>query len=190
MPLLAGRKKPSTKKTFFQNYKDHLNHIEMKYEDKWKEFSKLDANGKPQAIMDEVLAHLTMLDPLRDGYDYLDEVLGATGAVALHFVSYFATIALAAHAAWEGAKALAIKTGISQDDGKDHLTKARNSFLAAVAVYVASVAIIFNFALSLVGRPLVTAIQGYKEQDVERFVDQKTSERNAGIISSVFGLSK
>lgn len=169
--ILPNQKKPSNDKNFFQNYVDHLGYLAL-------EIQKL-SNAMPETfderqfnqLCKEALGRLNMFDALRDGHDYCDEIVGAT-VMPLAALSY--SLQFSAVAIWEGSISLLSRYGIMDKDGKDHAHIALEGLVCAALALAFAVASFIKSAISLVSRPLVTAVQGFKPQDVDRFYD-KTS---------------
>ncbi len=167
-------KKPDSKKNFFQNYDDHLNSLSQELAKTFPiaDFSQLHsiAIDHPNALLNKVcnetLKHLYLFDALRDGYDYCDEVVGATAIPAL---AVLASVGLAAAALWEGIQALAIKMGLKKRDHHNHLEAAAANILLAGTAFVLSIVSFMKSVISLFTRPLVTLINGFKPQDINRF---------------------
>ncbi|RUR13058.1 hypothetical protein [Legionella sp. km772] len=173
--------KPDPKKNFFQNYDDHLNSLFVKlYKtfpiNNWEELQHL-AISRPYSLLgqvsNEAIKHLYLFDALYDGYDYFDEVVGATALPAL---AGLASLGLTAAAIWEAIQALAIKFGFQQCDQEKHLDKATANLLLAGTAFVLSVASYIKSMISLFTRPLVTLINGFKPQNVDRFTIDDSKE--------------
>ena len=114
----------------------------------------------------KVCKHVTLFDPLRDGHDYFDEVMGATLLpVALSLTS----IGLLTASLCEGIMALFIQTNVIENDDKTHGQRAGIYLFSALLVSILSYATFLKSAASLITRPLVTVFQGCKEQDIPRF---------------------
>ena len=160
-------KKPDSKQTFFANYFDHAHQNYRKLAHAAHNFSE--SSGKFGFTMTEIMRRMTMFEPLRDRYDYADEVAGVT---IVQWLGSAAMLGIAAYAVVEGAHALAIKTGYLHDDHEDHSSRALIAMLAVAAVFVITSAIFMNAAISLITRPIITANQGYKKQDENRFYKQ------------------
>lgn len=116
---------------------------------------------------------LSIFEALRDGYDYFDEVVGATAIPAL---AGLACLGLAASAIWEGIQELAIKIGLQNNDHDKHLEKAAANLLLAGTAFVISIASFIKSAISLFTRPIVTSINGYKPQNINRFTIEDSIE--------------
>lgn len=182
--VLPNQKVPHPNKNFFQNYGDHLNYLAHDGKEKFDQFWA--SERKLRFLVNEVAARLNVFDALRDGYDYFDEVLGAT---VVPLLCNTASMGFAALALWEGAHALAITVGFVNRDNDNHAGKAMAYLLASVAAHVIAVASLIKSVISLVTRPLVTAIQGYKPQDKDRFYDQEVADRNTGFVNAMFGFN-
>lgn len=158
---------PDPKKNFFENYSDHLDFLIQKFEQKFQQMQQMNsAMDMLRFIGKEALRRLSMFEQLRDRYDYFDEVVGATAMPALGLITSIASIGAAL---WEGTLTLAIKTGLKRNDYEDHLTNAGDFLLISVASILLSIASFLKSVISLVTRPIVTALQGYAEQDEDRF---------------------
>lgn len=176
-----NQRKPDPKKNFFQNYDDHLSSLFVKlYEslpiNDFEDLQNTMLNTPSEflgQVSNEAVKHLYLFDALRDGYDYFDEVVGAT---AIPLLTGLASLGLATAAIWEGMQALAIKLGLQQPDHERHLDKAAANILLAGVALVLSVATFMKSLISLVTRPLVTLIQGFKPQDVHRFTIDDSKE--------------
>lgn len=164
----SGSKCPNKKKTFFENYADHLVHIERNAVTIW---DQLNRSNDLCFLAHEAIKRISTFDPLRDGYDYFDELLGATVLpLALQLLSFYHILV----AIVEAACAFAVYVHLMKDEQEDHLEEAQKYGMYGMSAFLFSFAIAVKSLISLVTRPIVTAFQGFKEQDVERFraVDQ------------------
>ncbi|WP_133128090.1 hypothetical protein [Legionella nagasakiensis] len=177
-PFSAKQKKPNDKKNFFQNYNDHLQYLQVDLAEKLLAKHPRGSHDLLAALMDEILSlkHLTMFDGLRDGYDYFDEVMGASVVPLLGVGAMVGSVGLAI---WEGIQALAIKMNLQENDYGQHGDKALTCLVVAGASLVLSAAIFLKSVIGLVTRPIVTAIQGWKPQDEERFYNEDSWESTA-----------
>lgn len=170
--------KPKRHKSFFENYKDHVYHLYDNGRKKIDENSKQDKRKGVEMLsvyletaVDELLTlkRLTMFDALRDGYDYFDEVVGATAVPLISVGLAVGSLALSLHQfglAW---------INLLDDDADDepHLEA---SFWALMGVGISlliGAASFIKSITSLITRPLVTAISGWKPQDEARFMIQR-----------------
>lgn len=186
-----NHKKPDPRKNFFQNYDDHINSIigQLAQAFPIRDFSDLQkiAIKNPTDLLNqacnETLKHLYLFDALRDGYDYCDELVGATALPALVGL---ASLGLAASAIWECMQALAIKLSLQRQDHDKHLDKAAANLLLAGTAFVFSVVSFMKSVISLFTRPLVTLInKGFKPQDVNRFtIDDSKEDDIASLLSA------
>ncbi|STX37665.1 hypothetical protein [Legionella feeleii] len=182
--ICQGQKTPDTEKNFFQNYSDHFAFLEKEFKKKGAKLMEMNFDDGLSFLSDQALERLKLFERLRDGHDYFDEVVGAT---AIPLMSLAVATVAAAAAIWEGVQDLAIHTGymkakdkVSVDENLDtslYLMIAGSFFLLAVASFLKS-------AISLISRPVVTAIQGFDEQDKERFCN---NDSVAGKVMGVFG---
>ncbi|KTD34368.1 hypothetical protein Lmor_1765 [Legionella moravica] len=165
--IFVNQKTPDPKKNFFENYSDHLDFMIIHFQQKFNKLKNInDLDVALDYIGDEAIKRLKMFDPLRDGHDYFDEVVGATGLPALGII---ASIASLGTAIWESAQALAIEMGIKRNDREDHLDIAAGYLILSAAAIIIAIASFVKSAISLITRPLVTALSGYAEQDEDRF---------------------
>lgn len=177
MAFFNKHSSPDSKLSFFQNYSHHLNYIDNKL---LKEFKKLGAvrnqgNITTDTAKELALGHLQAFDALRDGYDYMDDVLGATAGTAAGLLLSFAG---AIYGLYEGLQALAIKVGFMDNDNEDHSENATAFFAVSGITLLATTALFINSAVSLITRPVVTAFQGWKPQDTDRFIDELAEEES------------
>ena len=180
MVFFPGRKKPDPNKNFFQNYIDHGAHVR---DQQIAFYTKFQTSEKPlQLLVDEAVSHLYILDALRDGHDYFDEVVGAT---AIPLLCATASLALAGLAIWEACTALYIKCDPSKNDGEDHGQKAKKALLLAGAAFVLAIGCFVKSVISLFTRPIATLLPHAKLQDKERFYDDKVAECNEGFQQSI-----
>lgn len=161
-------KTPNPEKGFLQNYDDHLNYLLKGFSER---FEKLGKGRKSllEFLDEEISLHMHITERLRDGYDLFDEVVGATVVPTLAGLTALTTAALAI---FEGAQDLAIhmqwmkpkdKTQVCSDfDTSDYLSFAAISLTIAVVSFAKSV-------LSLIARPINTAINGWEKQNKDRF---------------------
>lgn len=154
---------PDTKRTFFQNYLDHLFYLE---ESALIDFMEVMEKKDPGYLTQKAAKHNTIFKPFRDRFDYLDDVLGAT-VTPMAFILGATT--LLNYALYEGAIALAIKTKLRENDFKNHGVQASLFIAGAFLCFALSLAIFLKSVVSLITRPLVTAYEGYQEQDTPRF---------------------
>lgn len=184
------QRKPDPKKNFFENYSDHLDMLEINFQkglkslDYRSNFSDLMYTGF-FSLLDP--KHLLILDALRDGHDYMDEFLGTT---VVPIISLLASVASLGLAIYEGAQKLTIATGLQKDDHEDHGYHAVNYLAASGAALAVAVASFIKSLISLVSRPIVTMVQGWKPQDVNRFYNDSSLEAEVekGIDSVLNGL--
>lgn len=170
--FFRGQKKPDPNKNFFLNYSDHLDYLQMKYEKRWNKLVRLEGlEERFNFLVKQALKHISIFEQLRDGYDYFDEVVGAT---ALPVVSLVVSIAEIGIALWESFRALIINIGLANHDGEDHLENAGFSLFTSAAAFLTSMASFLKSAISLVTRPIVTAIYGFEKQDKDRFINEDT----------------
>lgn len=156
-------KKPNKKQNFFQNYFDHLFYLEQSIE---KDVVKVLEKKDLYYLLHKLVRHITIFDPLRDGYDYFDEVMGASVApMGLQIASG----ALLSAALFEGIIALGMKMDLLEQDQKLHVRNASLYMMAALLTSALSFVILMKSLASLCTRPVVTAFQGYQEQDIPRF---------------------
>lgn len=167
-------KTPNPKKNFFQNYADHLNYLEDEVKKAWEKMQATKTwDEQLNLIGDEALKRLNIFEKLRDGHDYMDEVVGATALPAMGMILSIASFAAAA---WEGAHALAIHFNLAKKDGEDHKENAGNLLLLSAASFVLSIASFLKSAISMITRPIITAISGYAKQDTVRFHNDESVE--------------
>lgn len=177
--ICTKQAKPNPQKNFFENYYDHLNYLESEFDAKWNTCSKFRTiDEQLEFLGKEALKRLNLFERLRDGYDYMDEVVGAT---ALPVMLLGASLANLAIAIWEGASALAISTGLinRKSDKAEHLEYAQTALLLSTLAFVGAIATFLKSAISLITRPVATALQGFAEQDVDRFYDDDSYESQA-----------
>lgn len=172
-----GHKKPNPKQNCFQNYMDHLNYKEEHAHRLWKE---VNGDNWFRVLGSELLDRANWFSPLRDGHDFADDVLGAFVGVTAY---NYATMGFLALSVWEAACGLAMTVGLVKDDGKDHGGNALKALAFAAAAYVMSISVFMISVLSLIIRPLVTAVVSNKPQNVDRFFD---NERRAGEAQTSF----
>ncbi|WP_367607394.1 hypothetical protein [Legionella sp. W05-934-2] len=171
------QKKPDLKKNFFENYSDHLESLKFKFLDTLKQNVENGNDLSDVMFTGSALLldpkHLLILDALRDGHDYLDEVVGAT---VVPIVGALASLAAFGLGIYEGAQSLAIQSGLVKDDKKDHGNKAINYLAASGLALVVSVVSLIKSVLSLVTRPIITLMQGWKPQDTVRFYNENSAK--------------
>ena len=157
-----SRKKPDSKKNFFQNYQDHTTYLQSQFFAVKEKFDGTKARHKVAYVGKQLVARINCLDPLRDGHDYMDEVLGATSVPLIAGV-----VAIAA-----AGTALLYSVCSFFDAKSNWASEAKMAF--AVAGIAAAVAL-FSFAksfISLFTRPIATVLNGGpKPQDTNRFGD-------------------
>ncbi len=158
-------KKPNPKKNCFQNYGDHLGYHVHQAKQIWH-----DVHGPNtfSVLAKESWKRVKVFQALRDGHDWVDELGGAIFGTTLASLAACATLALAI---WEACVGLTMRMGMVKNDGGNHFQKAGKNLLCSIAAYVISVFIYIKSVVSLITRPIVTLIKGYKPQDIERFSD-------------------
>ena len=169
--LTMFHKKPNPQKNFFENYISHaifiIGHLDQDYHFSdigcsMREFSN-NLNTSCQNLWN--IKHLLIFDPLRDGYDYTDEILGATAVSALFLLVSQLSIGMA----------LAQLCG-----GKDKTKTSLNFLLTACNTLAISCISFIKSLISLVSRPIVTAISGWKPQNINRFYTNNSLEEKIG----------
>ncbi|WP_133129788.1 hypothetical protein [Legionella yabuuchiae] len=175
--IFKKQKKPSRTKNTFQNYYDHINclleDLTETMNDIENDLSQGDVNTALSKISQEVLKRLTMLEPIYDRYDYFDEIVGATAVSLLGISISLTSLALAF---WESIQLLAINAGIKQKDGENHSNKAIQCLLFSGAMLLVGVCFFLKSSVSLLSRPLMTLIEGWKEDDKARFTREDSFE--------------
>jgi hypothetical protein len=172
--LLENRKKPDPEKNFFQNYSDHLDYLQLQFEKIWERVSRTkNVNRQLNIISDEALKRLSIFERLRDGHDYMDEIIGATALPAMGMVVSIASLAVGL---WEGIQALATSIGLAKKHGEDHRENAINALLLSATSLVLSIACFLKSAVSLITRPVITAVKGFAKQDIPRFHNEESVE--------------
>ena len=158
------QEKPQKSKNFFENYTDHVRFLFDKYK---QVIASENFSGFIDNIAEASIKSLNLFEPLRDGHDYFDEVGGAT---AIPLASAVASIATFAMAAWEGLQALACSVGFMRSSTESHADEAVKFLQISLACALLALGSFVKSAVSLVTRPLVTAIKGFAPQDKERFM--------------------
>ena len=170
--LFPGHKKPNRNKNFFQNYSEHLNYLQAQYNEAWEEFQEQTTfDQKLDFIGEQALERLNLFEKLRDGHDYFDEVVGATALPALGLVVSIARISMAL---WEGIQALAIHSHLVRGNREEHQKQAREDLLISGLYFLRAIASFLKSAVSLITRPIITAIKGFEEQNTIRFITDDT----------------
>jgi hypothetical protein len=170
--LFPGHKKPDRNKNFFQNYSEHLNYLQNQYAKAWQEFQEQATFAqKLDFIGDQALKRLNMFEKLRDGHDYFDEVVGATALPALGLVVSIATISMAL---WEGIHVLAIHAHLIGGSKAEHQSEAQEDLLISGLSFLGAIASFLKSAISLITRPIITAVKGFEEQNTVRFITEDT----------------
>ena len=162
-----GHRKPNPKQNCVQNYWDHMNSIEQDAHRLW---NKVDTGNWFKVLAGEAWNRTNMLEALRDGHDYTDEIMGAVVGSTVYSAVATGFLALAL---WEAVCGLAMKAGFVKDDKKDHVTPILKALVFAVAAYVMSLVIYLKSVVSLITRPIITALEGFKAQDTNRFYDNE-----------------
>lgn len=173
--FFTQHKKPDPKKNFFQNYGEHLNYLEHQATKKMRgspdNFNVFLDSIALESIAQELLdaKHLMVFDALRDGYDYTDELMGAS---VIPVMAMGTALFNAGMSIWEGSQALAIRAGFTKNDHIDHGDKAVDNLLLAGLYLAISVISLVKSLASLITRPIATAIHGWKPQDTNRFYSE------------------
>lgn len=154
--------KPDPEKNFLLNYSDHLN------------FTFNRVKPPKQSTIQEVLGHIYIFDALRDGYDFLDEVIGLTISPIIGLIS---ALLFTAHLIWGAISLLPLIVNryyykifsVETDETLDCLFRTSMITLLSIAVCIKS-------AISLITRPLITLINGYNDQNIDRFYVKDSME--------------
>ncbi|CAM4470392.1 MAG: hypothetical protein LEGION0403_FIIPPAGN_00297 [Legionella sp.] len=163
-------KRPDPEKNFFSNYIDHLHALILHGGALWEEAKGLRTSVEQQNFIEKVFGDRNLiLQPLRDGHDYMDEIMGAT---VLPTVALMTAAGALVTAVWEGAQALAIHWGLARNDHTDHARNALLFVLGAAAALTISVLSFIKSWISLVSRPIATIEQGFAKQDAPRFYNE------------------
>lgn len=170
-------KKPDSKKNSFQNYFDHMKssidkeikqirQLEQKIQKHdLNEYEKCAARVNHRA--QNLFASLNALEPICDRYDYMDDVFTA---VAIHLCKPVIILAGCAYSLFEAGYWAGIKTNLLEDDGQDHAAKALCGIAYTLALTAECFIRLANAVVSLISRPIFTAVKGYREQpDENRF---------------------
>lgn len=163
-------KRPDPEKNFFYNYFDHLNALGKGADALYHKFSELRTVDEQWDFLEKVLSDRNLiLQPLRDGYDYMDEVIGAT---VLPTAGALTSLGLLVFAVWEVAQSLAINLGFARNDREAHADNALQYFLGAALVLAFSAMSFIKSCISLISRPIATAEHGFAKQDKDRFYNE------------------
>ncbi|BCA94648.1 hypothetical protein TUM19329_10090 [Legionella antarctica] len=73
-------------------------------------------------------------------------------------------------ALWEGIQALVIHTGLARGNAKEHQTEAQKDLMLSGLAFMGAIASFLRSAVSVITRPIVTALRGYEEQNKDRFI--------------------
>lgn len=171
-------KKPNPKLNFFQNYANHINYLGNQTKEDITKIMRTDDFDKQFDIVQErLLSSLNLFDRIRDGHDYFDEVLGAT---VLPIAACATALIFTGLALFEATMQFMTKMGLADysPDQDVHCYLIISGSAAALAL--------ISFAkslISLVTRPICTAINGFGEEDKERF-------QTESCLSAIFDLSK
>lgn len=165
---------PNPEKHFFENYADHLAYLSKKYNHQYNQlitFISEDKYDKAARLMrDSLLHHLSLFEPLRDGYDYVDEIGAATVAPWLHLsVSLFSFAA-------------GICKGINIASETYDKQEVKAHLIAAAFYLLLSLESFCNGMASLITRPAATLLFGTKQENNVRFIDDSVQN---GILSRV-----
>lgn len=156
--FFIGQKNPQSNKNFFQNYHDHLKHLADKA---GEEFST-----KENKMEDISLKRLNMFDPLIDGYDYFDEVLGATLVPIVGTAVAIGYLLLSIKELMHG---FAIKMTWVENDHQDHSASAETFWGLGLFAGFVALASLLKSAISLISRPIITLARGWKSSEETRF---------------------
>ncbi|WP_019216247.1 hypothetical protein [Legionella tunisiensis] len=170
--VCTGQKTPDANKNFFQNYSDHLDFLEEKFKKKGAKLMQMNMDEGLAFLSEQALERLKLFESLRDGHDYFDEVVGAT---TIPLMSLAVAAVATAAVIWEGVQDLAIHTGFMKAKDKVSIDKdlqTSHYLIVAGAAFLFAVASFLKSAISLISRPVVTAIQGFDKQDEVRFCNQ------------------
>lgn len=162
---MAFFSKPDPKKNFFQNYSDHIDYLMSQLQEVGTAINNAQSMTEALNIInDEATKRMNMMESLRDGYDYMDEFVGAT---AIPTMGLIASLAMLGLAVWEGAQTLAAR--VRREETTEHTNTAVENLFFSALLFTASIATLLKSIVSMVSRPVVTAIKGFAEQNTPRF---------------------
>lgn len=178
---MAVATRPNPDMTFFQNY---VNHARFGINDMKEEcaiiYTTPGIDKKIERVNEVAYSHMNALVPLRDAYDYADEmVLTAAAGLALLLRGLIFTMTVSV-AAFECLIGLTMQAGFMNDDGQDHVLRAAQTLGVGSALFVLSAAVFINSGISLISRPIATYLNGWApEQEVNRFQEDEPVARFA-----------
>lgn len=168
MRVLANQKKPDPKKNAIENYIDHAQYVFRKYKELEKELRSAKSMDKASDLMyNTAIKRLNFFQPLRDGHDYTDEVLGVLSTP----VVLLASLTFLMKSIYHKLSAVFIN-GNSRSDNDESIENLYNACLGLIVG-------ICNYLISapsLITRPIATAIYGFAKQDTNRFYVEDSIE--------------
>lgn len=169
------RSKPLSNRFFFHNYASHINYMTHRLEEKKQRYYQLDeVPTMYDFICREALGHLDFHEPLRDGHDYFDCILGASVVPIMATFAWAIAImkALAESLAYMGGRCLQ-GVGYQPNLESKHGSMAVQHSIVAIGCFAFSLIGFLNSVISLLIRPIATVCNSWKNSDAGRFSDEE-----------------
>jgi len=164
---MVGFFTPNPRKNFVDNYGEHLEAVNVRTSQAEHDFWETEsAYDRLVFIRRELAAHIHCSEVLYDGYDYADVLMGTT---AVPLFSALDAVVASVFATWHGLNSLAVMAGCADDDEGKHADNALGYLMIAAGLLVFTLVGLVDSLISLLSRPLLTAIYGSKPQDCPRF---------------------
>ena len=177
---MSKSKTPNKNLNFIQNYFNHLKAVDSKLGKEIKYLSgkrtfrqeiQRDVLGREKSGSDVLLGHINAFDPLKDGHDYMDNIMGATVGT---LIGAAVSIIFLASGLYEGIMSL-VTSGAEPAKHYDNMQVSLSASLLTAAVTLINFA---NSFVSVFTRPVITAINGWDKSKEDRFRDE-FSEKNS-----------
>ena len=149
------RKNPSSpKNTFFKSYSEHVRYFPIYYKGQYDEYMK---KSSQISLMDEFFKELTMFESLHDQYEAFDLLLGTVVPSIVALIAAAVFFIDAARITFD-----------PKSSEEDELRAEKHLSLAGI-LFVTSIIGLVNNLLSLITRPLMTMLKGWKKDNEKRF---------------------
>lgn len=163
MPKYQFFPKPLKNESIFSNYQAHNNYLAEHYGSIYDVIYKgsLNSDANKDFIKTTISNRLTVLNKLRDGYDYCDEIGGVIISPVFNLVAFSLIIKSLYHLV----KYTIFLIKQDSNSANLNLTQARESI---IRFNIGTISATINFlvsSVSLITRPVVTACTGWAPQE-------------------------
>jgi hypothetical protein len=167
MPTYYKEKKPRPSLSFPENYAAHARYLEGHGNELYGRFWSIPTLPSRFCFLgNQLKERISCFVPLKDGHDYLDELVSAT------FVPLFCemnTLLFVGVGLWEFLKSCLMTIRIMERDQESHFSHAMSYFMLAFGSIVYAKLAVVNSLIGLLLRPIITLCTGYSAQNKDRF---------------------